>query len=258
MKVKVFFLCCILLFTCGCSSSPPETAQADKKDAQATPATKAEANAKKGGKKSAKKGGKESKAQAQNSGKTLQDAEAAYADGRYRDAATIAQNTLDSQRADEAPRTEIIKTMDYLAQCQVKAEMYDKACLNYKELLKAKPDNQDYVKALGSTRKAYWDRVLGPKLAEAERLRDKNRLSPASSLADEVITAALKVGIDPKPADQVLASIEKAKSQSPAHASKNKKSNVARNSPPPKEKAKPKPVRVKTAPIETDSYPKRK
>ena len=107
------------------------------------------------------------------------EAEKAYAAGRYRDAATIASNSLDTLKSDEAPRAEIIKRMDYLANCQLKAGMYEKACANYAALAKAEPANKDYPAALKTTKTAFWDKVLAPKLAEAERLRlERERLRP--------------------------------------------------------------------------------
>jgi hypothetical protein len=218
MKLQGLILICLLLSLGGCSGSDDATAEASPTP-QATKQVAgddAAPNKKPGAKPGAKKGAKKQTVAPSTDPQNVADfaeAEKAFAAGRYRDAAVIANNSLDALKSDEAPRAEIMKRMDYVAQCQVKAGMYEKACANYASLVKAEPSNKDYPAALKSTRTAFWDKVLAPKLAEAERLRDNKRYSSARSIADEVRSAALKVGLSTDSVDKVMASIDKAQGQ---------------------------------------------
>jgi len=211
MKNQGLFLVCLLVCLNGCNGSAPEAVQS----VEASPQPQATAEVAKVPPKPAV---------SPRDPSTLSspaEAEAAFSAGNYREAAQIARNHLDQLKSDEAPRAEIVKAMEYLANCQAKAGMYDKACFNYAELVKAQPEEAEYQKALKISRGSYWDKELAPKLKEAERLRDKKRFSSAVSLADEVRTAALKAGLSPDPADRVLNSIEKARpttAQAPASA----------------------------------------
>ena len=218
MKLPGLILICLLLSLGGCSGSDDATAEASPTPAATKQVATDDAAPKKkaGAKPAAKKGAKnQAAAPSTDPGKVADFAEAekAFAAGRYRDAASIASNSLDALKSDEAPRAEIIKRMDYLANCQVKAGMYEKACANYAALAKAEPTNKDYPAALKTTKAAFWDKVLAPKLAEAERLRDNKRYSSARSIADEVRSAALKVGLSTDQVDKVMASIDKGQGQ---------------------------------------------
>ena len=214
MKLQGLILICLLLSLGGCSGSDDATAEASPTPQATKQVAGDDAAPKK--KPGAKPGAKKQVAPPSTDPQEVSDfseAEKAYAAGRYRDAATIASNSLDALKSDEAPRAEIIKRMDYLANCQVKAGMYEKACANYAALAKAEPANKDYPAALKTTKTAFWDKVLAPKLAEAERLRDNKRYSSARSIADEVRSAALKVGLNTEPVDKVMASIDKGQGQ---------------------------------------------
>lgn len=235
LRAVILFSTLLLLAGCGGSGAPGASASASPtpkdgaKVAEGKPAP-ARPQAKRGGD-PGKDAGK---------AKTIEQAEAAFAAGHYREAAGIAQNTLDVLRSEEASRDEIIKTMDYLATCQVKAQMYEKACGTYTNLANASPGNENYKKALKDTKKLYWDNVLAPKLAEAERLRDKKHYSSAIGMAEEVKDDAVKVSLSTEPVDKVLASIRKLQSQISAHSDKTSKAAlVSHAGAPPRAAARP-------------------
>lgn len=260
MKLRVVILFSTLLLIAGCggsgasgaSASASPTPKGGAKVAEGKPAPKKpQAQAKRGS-----GPGKDA-----GNAKTLEEAEAAFADGRYREAAVITQNSLDVLRSEEAPRDQIIKTMDYLATCQVKAQMYEKACGTYTNLAKASPGNDSYKKALNDTKKLYWDNVLAPKLAEAERLRDKKHYSSAIGMAEEVKDDAVKVSLSTEPVDKVLASIRKLQSQASARNSKGANNTQMAHAGTPKQVAAPRPPVKVQATMQLDSessYPSSK
>lgn len=261
MKYCGITLLLLITLLGGCSSEPsipspspsPEQAQKDKKVAKADNKAAQKGKAKKPGK-------------AQNSkpseASTLEEAEVAAKAERYREASTIARNTLDRLRSDEAPRMEIVKTMESLAGYQVKAEMFEKAYANYTELAKAEPSNTTYSQALKTTRQLYWDKVLDPKLEEAKRLSGKNRHTAAIAIAEEVRSAALKVELNPEPADKLLAVLSKAQAahgtQRPIAAKPQvvAQASVPKQQPVKKAVAKPKkPIKTQTVEEDANAYP---
>lgn len=253
-------MCLVILNGCGGNEAPTDeaspTAQTESSDMAPNDKKPKDKNAPQ---KTAKKA-PEPQVQDPTQMATLEQAEAAFAAGRYRDAAIIAENSLTVLKSDGASRAEVVKRMEYLAQCQIEAKTLDKACLTYAELAKAQPSNEIYIKAWRTTRQAYWDQALNPQLEEAKRLRDRKRFTAAQALVDEVRNAAVKVQIDPGPADKVTASITTAQAAQPSKASPDK---VAIASPPPAkrtaQKAKPKKPKkavAKKAPVKSESeYP---
>ena len=261
MKLQGLILICLLLSLGGCSGGSDAAPEASP-----TPEASQQANA--DGAPAKKKAAPKAKAGAKNGAPTqtadlsgskdFKEAEKAYAEGRFRDAALITRNSLDVLKSDEAPRAEIVKRTEYLANCQAKAGMYDKACANYAVLVKAEPANKEYAAALKSTKSTYWEKVLGPQLTEAERLRDNKRYSSARSMADEVKMAAAKVNLSTEQVDKVLASIDKAQGQVAQSRAQNQEVAVAAPPVQAKTNKKPKkapPRKASTGTEEPESYP---